>query len=133
MNRYPRTIPGPYGTRDIYHFTEKNDQILSQKDWGSTSLAGSIRHWFRRRSKYDICPAPLHQPPNYPPKLGCYTLRNTILLLLMLVMQLSSVICIRGHLRHSNRCQKRGIGQIDKKIRKKIQNPQTLQTGSMHF
>ena len=40
---------------------------------GPAFRLGAKRHWCRR-SKYYICPAPLHQPPNYPLRLGCHTL-----------------------------------------------------------
>ena len=60
------------------HFTSRgNNQILSQKDplqaVGLLLWLGARRHWYRCR-KYYICPAPPHQPLNYPPKLGCHTL-----------------------------------------------------------
>ena len=41
---------------------------------GSASLDGSYKALVQTRRKYNICRAPLHQPPNYLPKLCCYTL-----------------------------------------------------------
>ena len=83
-----RDIPGPIqslsqlvlpGTEPATpNFTSRgNHQILSLKDpWQAVGLLlwlGARRHWCRHR-KYYVCPAPLYQPPNYPPKLGCHTL-----------------------------------------------------------
>ena len=85
MKRYPGTIPGPFAiglsgnqTGDS-HFTNRgNNQILTQKDplqaVGVLLWLGARRHWWCRRRKYYICPTPLHQPPNFPPKLGYHTL-----------------------------------------------------------
>ena len=84
MKRYPRTNPGPFaiGPSGNHtggpHFTSRrNYQILSQKDSlqavGLLLWLGAKRHWCRCR-KYYLCPAPSHQPTNYPPKLGCHML-----------------------------------------------------------
>ena len=83
-NRYHRIIPGPFpigpSSNQIInpHFTSSgNCQILPQK--ARLPAAGLLRWMEARRDwcrcrKYCICPAPLHQHPNYPPKLGCRTL-----------------------------------------------------------
>ena len=82
-------IPGLFGpswnlTGYYPHFRGRgNCPILSQKDW--LQFAGLLlclvfrRHWCGHR-KYYICPALLYQPPNYSPKLDCYTLalQNTL-------------------------------------------------------
>ena len=74
----PFTI-GPSGNQTGKpDFTSRgNHQILYQKyplqAVGLLLWLGARRHWCRRREYY-ICPAPLHQPPNYPPNLNCHTL-----------------------------------------------------------
>ena len=81
MKRYPRTNPGPFTIGPFGHrtgnphFTSRgNHQILTQKDplqaVGLPLWLGARRHW----CKCHICPATIHQPPNYPPKLDCHTL-----------------------------------------------------------
>ena len=97
MKRYPRTNPGPFaiGPSGIKpatpHSTSRgNHQILSQRDQlqavGLLLWLGASRHWCRCR-KYYICPEPLHQLLNYPPKLGCHMLALQGMLRSHLVLQ----------------------------------------------
>ena len=66
---------GPLGIDS--HFTCRgNPQILQKTPLQPVCLLpwhGAWTFWCRRRNYY-ICPAPLQQPPNHPPKLGCRTL-----------------------------------------------------------
>ena len=58
---------------------EKSPNPLPERpnpSFGSVSLAGSYLEgtaWCRHR-KYCTCPAPIHQLPNYPAKIGCHML-----------------------------------------------------------
>ena len=82
-----RGIPGPFqalSQLDLLglkpatpHFTSRgNNEILFQKASllavGLLLWLGARKHWCRCK-KYSIYQAPLYQPPNYPPKIGCRT------------------------------------------------------------
>ena len=76
---HPRTNPGLFRN---WSFQESNRWPPTSQVGGSQRTycklwvyfwLGAGKHWCRHR-KYYICPAPLHQPLNYPPKLGCHTL-----------------------------------------------------------
>ena len=79
MKRYRRALPGPFAIgpfsnrTDNPHFTireitKSSPRRVYCKPWvqlfGWELQGGHI--------KYYICPAPLHQPQNYPPKQGCH-------------------------------------------------------------
>ena len=87
MARFPRTIPDPFAIGSPWNWTGAPPPPISQAgeitkssprrtrcklwvcffDW---ELKGTVAD----AEKYFICPARLHQPLNYPPKLGCHTL-----------------------------------------------------------
>ena len=90
--RYPRTNLGLFAIVPSRHQTGDNKRVKSPKNhkWKDDPLQamglllwlGARRHWCRCRSYY-VCPALLHQPANYIPKLGYHTLalQSTILFL----------------------------------------------------